>query len=202
MGGAREVVITDRSGMSVDVTSFDNLVSIPVVAGKKDINIVTKVITGVSSFGTAYPYMLVDLDNSSGKWPHSAGGTRIDVHWIDVYVAPGSSFRGNVRVGGIISVSSTAANSPTIFDFQFNRRDELVSHALSFPMGGVLQGDFSNWFGPTTTSSTIYKLGVSSCEGPDGSFYEPGSGDIVMDVLATAVDADVTVSIGYTVIGG
>ena len=200
--GAREVIITDRAGNAVDVRSFDSLVSLPVVAGKKDVNIVTKVITGVSSNGTAFPYLLIDLDNTSGKWPHGSGASRIDVHWVDVYVAPGSSFRGNVRVGGIISVDSTAGNSPTIFDFQFNRRDELVSHTLSFPLGGVLQADFSNWFGPTQASDTNYKLGVSSCEGPDGSFYEVGSGDIVMDALVSAVDTDITIAIGYTVIGG
>ena len=67
-------------------------------------------------------------------------------------------------------------------------------------MGGILKCDFSNWFGPTTNSATIYQLGVSSVEGPDGSFYTAGSGDLVADVLVTAVDADVTISVGYTVV--
>ena len=200
--GAREVIITDRQGNAVDVRSFDNLVSLPVVAGKKDVNIVTKVITGVSSNATAFPYLLVDLSNDSGKWPHGSGATRVDVHWIDAYIAPGSNFRGNIRVGGLVTVDSTAGNSPTVFDFQFNRRDELVSHTIAFPLGGVLQADFSNWFGPTQASDTNYQLGVSSCEGPDGLFYESGSGDIVMHALITAVDTDITVSVGYTVISG
>lgn len=196
---ANETVIIDRSGNALDVVSYEGQVSLPVVAGTRDVNIVTKVITGVASFGTAYPYLLVDLDNSGGEWPHTPG-TRVDVHWVDVYVSPNTNFRGNVRIGGITQITSTAAASPTIFDFQFNRRDDLVSHTVSFPMGAILKGDFTNWFGPTTNSSTIYKLGVSSVSGPDNAFYTAGSGDIVADVLVTAVDADVTISIGYTVI--
>jgi len=193
---ADEIIIVDReTGQGLSVNSYNGQASVPVVAGTKEVFNVTKAITSTDS---STPYILIDLSNDGGEWPHPAGASRVDIHWIDMLINPESGFRGNIRVGGITEISSDAALSPTIFDYQFNRRDEMIVHTLNYPAGGILRGDFENWFGPSSTSDTNYMLGTD-ISGPDDSDYEPGSGDIVLDSLITADGTDITVSIGYTV---
>jgi len=170
-----------------------------VVRDSKPLYIATKTLTGVSSLGTKYPYLLVDADNAGGEWPHDASA-RVDVQFVNMRIDPASGFIGNVRLGGITSVDSVAGSSPTFFEYPFAVNDGAISHNLEYNSETGMKGDFSNLIGPTINSDTNIQLGVSSFEGPDGAFYESGLGDIMMDVSASGATVDLAISIGYTVI--
>lgn len=187
---ANEVIIVDPLGNHLEINSYQGEQSIPVVAGFRDISISYLQKDNVTS---SDQYILADLDGT-GAFPHSETG-EIDLEWCSIFINPGSAFEGTFKLANISAIDGVGAHVKTIFSWQLERSAAIISDNLYFPIGGALRGTMENWIGPSTSNATF--ITTNSYEGPDGNYYNPGSGDLVLDVTVNAGAVDFSYALGY-----
>jgi len=193
---AAEKIIVDREGNSAQIIEYEGQGSLPVVEGENGIFTVT---FDTDTVGSDTGYMLIDLSNDSGNWPHTAGAGRLyirDVNMISNHPPDGLA---NVSVGFLtrVGVSDSDIKVVTSWPRLLVNNPLLINDVFSPCCGGGFE--VNNFIGPTITSSKF--LTGTPLYGPDKAVsYNPGVGDFVMFYDDTAKNAEVSLLISYDII--
>ncbi len=144
---------------------------------------------------TTTGFMLIDLSNASGNWPHSPG-SELHVTDIDVNINPDTAFEGDIEIGFLTDVDATDGDFNILYTWHLDRKgsnfvDDIQANSA------LLKMTLDSWFGPTTANDTTFQTDVN-LQGPDGTIaYPSGNGDLVMKMVVTAGACDVGIMTQY-----
>lgn len=139
-------------------------------------------------------FMIIDLSDTA-SWPHDETGM-INIEYLDIEVDPDASFVGEVKFGFVENVDATNGDFCQFADIDLVEDSGIVIDNMSFGRVG-LRCASSHWFGPTTANSTLLQTDAN-LQGPDGATsYPSGNGDMVLLVIVSAGQVDVSVTLGY-----
>jgi len=193
---AEEKIIVDREGNSAQIVGYEGQGSLAIVGGENGVYTVT---FDTDTVGSDTGYMLIDLSNDSGKWPHTAGSGRLyvrDIHMISNQPPDGVA---NVSVGFLTRVGGSDSDIKVLTNWPrlLINNPFLIQDVFKPCCGGGLE--INNFIGPTITS-TQFRSGVS-LYGPDKSVaYTPSVGDLVMFYDDTDKNAEISLLISYDII--
>ena len=193
----REIIITDRAGgLGVDTLNSVGVdTSLSIVEGKRNYYYVTY---DFNSIGSDEAFLLVDLNNAGGEWPHPAGGSAVHVQDIHIHSNQPPDSTGELVVGFLTRIGETDSDILTLGEWQ---RTLLSPFHFMDTIETSLGGGFepATTFGPTLTTSNITT--ASNLEGPDGSSYAPQVGDLVADYNAIVKNSEFCMLITYDILG-
>lgn len=134
--------------------------------------------TGTGSVAIDTAFMLIDLSNASGKWPHTNTGS-IVLQGLAIEIDP-NNFNGSVHVGFISRNDATDGDLLTFKTYALTNKSGTIDFECRFD---DLYFTAANSFTATITSTTL-RTGAALV-GPDGATYAPQVGDMCILIERT-----------------
>ena len=170
--------------------SHEGTVSIPVTEAHREQFYIH---LDAENIGAATGFMLIDLSDTT-NWPHTNTG-HIVLQTLSVDINADTSYRGDISLGFLSDVDGTNGDLNEITTFHYTQGAPDLSEQRDYRGGINLQ--VADWFGPTTSDSTVWQTDVD-LQGPDGATsYPSGDGDFVLFVSRTAGNVDVGITALY-----
>lgn len=185
--------LEDASGNLISVAADGDDYSLHVVPGHHNIHIVHLDIANVAA---DQGFMLVDLSDSSA-WPHTNTG-HIDLFWMDVLINPDATFAGSIAFGFLADVDATDGNLHHITEIPLEKKSEVENQQFTYGGGfGHVECQAADVFGDVDSNDVTWQTDVN-LYGPDGqTIYPSGDGDLVMKIVRSAGQVNVSVTLGY-----
>lgn len=192
--GTGQLVITIKNSSGLEPTistlSGNNTLAVNVIHEHDD-----NIHLDAENISADTGFMLIDLSNTSGNWPHSSTN-EIHVTEINVDINPSTTFEGDIEIGFLTSVDVDNGDFNIIYTWHLDRKGINFVDRIS-AKSVVLKMITDHWFGPITANDTTFQTDVN-LQGPDGAVaYPSGDGDLVMKINVTAGAGDVGIMVQY-----